>query len=92
MKTVMYVISAVQLCISTKIASPEKAEGTKHRASTSKSRGTCPPVYPWIYAQESINLRIKDYYQDTHKLVIDHISLRSFHPFYYRAAWNATRS
>jgi len=48
----MYVISAMQLCISTKNVYPRKSGGTKHRAfpPLQKVWGTCPPVHRRIYA------------------------------------------
>ena len=42
------------VCISTKMSTPEKVGGTKHRASTTLQKvwGTCSPVHPWIYAYD----------------------------------------
>ena len=40
------------VCISTKMSTPEKVGGkTQGVPSTSKSRGTCPPVHPQIYVR-----------------------------------------
>jgi len=55
--TAMYLTSAVQFCI-TKKSTTEKVGSTKHRTSPSlqKVGGTCPPVYPRIYAHADIGL------------------------------------
>ena len=43
------------VCISTKMSTPEKVgDKTQGVPFTSKSRGNCPPVHPWIYAHDQL--------------------------------------